>query len=101
VTVRQHYQVSAEIEFGRVEGEVIILDLRTATFHGLDAVGSLIWETLAETGSLEQAVDRVLEEYEVGREVGERDASLLVGRWLDSGFIGVSDKHASRDVFDG
>lgn len=51
--------------FGELDGEVVLLNIETGTYYGMDATGSRIWELLAEPRSLEELVDLLVSEYRI------------------------------------
>lgn len=70
--------------------ETVLLNMETEHYFGLDAVGSTCWSLIdasdggATFGSL---VGAVLDEFEVERDVAERDLRTLVGELLASGLV--------------
>lgn len=48
-------EVPADVLFRELGGESVLLDLRTESYFGLDAVGTRMWQALCETGSLDAA----------------------------------------------
>ena len=71
----------------QVGQETVILDLASGRYFGLDPVGAHIWRLLTEGHTPAQACDRLLEEYEVGREELERDVGRLVDELLAQGLL--------------
>lgn len=69
-----------------VGDEVVLLDLQTGLYFGVDPVGRRIWELAADGRSLGEIVDALLAEFDVERPAAEADvlafASLLVDRGL-------------------
>ena len=61
----------------KVGEELVILDLESGTYFGLDPVGARIWQLMKEGKSLAEICEAMLEEYEVSREELERDALAL------------------------
>jgi hypothetical protein len=72
-------------------GEVAILDLKSGTYYGLDAVGARIWSLLQEPRTVEEIRDVLVREYEVDDERCERDLVALLQRLADEGLIEVRD----------
>jgi hypothetical protein len=70
-------------------GEVAILDLKSGTYYGLDAVGARIWSLLQEPRTVEEIRDVLVREYEVDDERCERDLVALLQRLADEGLIEV------------
>lgn len=48
-----------------LDGEVVILNLRTGIYFGLDPVGTRIWQLIVKRRSLREVLDSLLDEYEV------------------------------------
>ena len=62
-----------------VMGEMVLLDLGSGAYFGLDPIGARIWELASEGKSLGAIADVVLDEYDVTREDVEADILRLVG----------------------
>ncbi len=80
-------KVAGHVDYNRVEGEVVLLDLKRGGYYGLDAVASLIWEALVADGRIDSAIDRLRAEYEVSLDRAQRDVQELVERWHGLGLI--------------
>ena len=72
-------------------GEVAILDLKGATYYGLDAVGARIWGLLQEPKTVAEIRDVLLSEYEVEPDRCERDLIALLRRLADEGLVEAGD----------
>ena len=81
----------AETVFSQeVDGEMVLLDMNTENYFGLDEVGSFIWQTIeAEGGALEKVLDVLLEAYDVDEDVLRRDLLNFVERLAESGLVQV------------
>jgi hypothetical protein len=53
--------------------DVVILDLASGTYFGLDTVGARIWNCMGEGKTLTEICDKLTEEFDVSREQLERD----------------------------
>lgn len=62
-----------------VMGEMVLLDLGSGTYFGLDPVGARIWELAGSGKDLACVADTILEEYKASREQVEGDILRLVG----------------------
>jgi hypothetical protein len=69
--------------------EVVVLDLATGTYFGLDPVGARMWELMAEGRTLGEICERMLQEYEVTREELERDTLRLAEELQEQGLIQI------------
>lgn len=70
-------QVSAELQ-----GETVILSMADGVYYGLDRVGSRIWGAVTSPVSLQDVLDRILDEFEVGEERAWDDLQRLVSELL-------------------
>ncbi|MBI3454385.1 MAG: PqqD family protein [Candidatus Rokubacteria bacterium] len=75
--------------FRDLEGETVLLNLRTGVYFGLDPVGTRIWHLLREEQPLERILASLVEEYEVATPRCEED--LL-------GFVGLLQEHELVEV---
>lgn len=75
-----------------VDGEMVLLDMESENYFGLDEVGTAIWQAMQEKETLQEVFDTLLEQYEVEAEVLERDLSDFVNKLLESGLVEVK-KH--------
>jgi hypothetical protein len=73
-----------------VDGELVILNLETGIYYGLDPVGTRIWQLMKEHGSLQLVFERLLEEYDVSAEVLEADLLQLTEQLQEKGIWSVT-----------
>lgn len=60
--------------FTELEGEVVLLNIETGRYYGMNAVLSRIWNLIGDGPvSVSDLVSRLLEEYEISSEECERD----------------------------
>lgn len=72
-----------------VDGEMVLLDMESENYFGLDEVGTAIWHAMQENETLQEVLESLLEQYEVEAEVLERDLSDFVEKLLESGLVEV------------
>lgn len=76
--------------------ELVLLNVDSGVYYGLDAVGTRVWQLLAEEGStLESLCLRLIDEYDVDRPTCERDLRDLLSRLLGAGLIEVEARGGS------
>ena len=61
-----------------VDGELIILDLNRGVYCGLDEIGALFWTELSKGKNMDDAIDRLLETYDVSRATLKADLQSLL-----------------------
>jgi hypothetical protein len=87
MTLPDRITVSPDVMTRRVGEEIVMLQLESGTYFGLDPVGSRIWQLLAEGNTAAQARDRLLAEYEVAPAQIESDIEKLIGELRAHGLV--------------
>ena len=95
---RNHRQVLAikvrpatEVLVSRLGEEMVMLDLTSERYFGLDSVGTAFWEALTTAPSSDAAVDTLLGLYDVDRETLEQDISRIIAQLMEKGLLQLSD----------
>ena len=81
--------IPEDVVFQKVGEETVILNLKTAVYFGLDAIGARIWDLLERGCDLESVLSRLQEEYEVDPGELERDLLQLVGSLQHKGLVRI------------
>jgi hypothetical protein len=81
--------IPSQVMARQVGDETVILDLQSGTYFGLDPVGARIWQLIGEGRTFGEICDTLLDEYEVAREVLERDVNELAEKLLAQKLISV------------
>ena len=74
-----------------VEDEVVILGLKDGVYYGLNPVGAFIWNIIQEPKTVAEIRDAVLEEYDVEKEVCEKDLMELLTELSDKGLVEIEE----------
>ncbi len=72
-----------------VDGEMVLLDMNSENYFGLDEVGTAIWQTMQEKESLKEVLEVLLEQYDVESGVIEKDLLDFADRLVESGLVEV------------
>ncbi|MFA6449417.1 MAG: PqqD family protein [bacterium] len=70
-----------------IEGETVLLDLKSGVYYSLNEVGSEIWRLLADKATEEELVDAITAKYEVAKDEAARDVSELIKDLSGEGLI--------------
>ena len=70
-----------------VDGEMVLLDMNSENYFGLDEVGTAIWQVMQEKETLQEVLDVLLEQYEVESDVLEKDLADFVAKLVESGLV--------------
>jgi len=68
--------------------ETVILDLASGTYFGLDPVGARMWQLMEQGKNFAQICDAMQEEYDVSRDVLEKDVLALAEALAEKNLIG-------------
>jgi hypothetical protein len=89
LTLRTRVVASPDVVHRELDGEAVLLNLRTGMYFGLDEVGTRIWSCLGDTTALAEVHQRLLGEYDVTADRLEADLIDLVTRLADQGLVRV------------
>ena len=69
------------------DGQATIVLPSHASVHVLNPIGSFVWESFDGRTTLAQILDRVVDEYDIGREAAEADLMQFVGALREQGMV--------------
>lgn len=78
---------SEDVVWRNLQGESVLLDLKSGVYFGLDAVGTRIWALLQDHSDLQAVLQELLSEYEVNEETCARDLMDLVSAMAEKGLV--------------
>ena len=73
-------------------GEVVILNMKTGIYHGLNEVGAKIWDLIEQPKTVKEIHNLLVEEYEVEPEVCKNDLLSLLKSLQAVGLIEVTNE---------
>ena len=80
---------SKDVLTQEVSGEMVLMDLSSEQYFGLDAVGTRVWNLLDQGISPADLLSILLREYEVEQQQLESDIEELLGQLLEAGLVRV------------
>ena len=75
-------KLSEHVHHVRMDDQVIVADMRSGHYLGLDGVGARVWDLIGEGATLGAIMECLSTEYEVSVDVLERDIGGLVEELL-------------------
>lgn len=78
---------SEALQWREVEGEVIALEGRTATYLASNTSGALLWRALAEGATREQLVAGLVDRFGIDRKRAVEDVDSFVQELLDQNLL--------------
>lgn len=77
ISLTSRFALSSQAMAREIGGEIVILDLANGIYFGLDPVGARIWQLMDGIRTLAEICEIMLEEYDVAKEILERDTVTL------------------------
>jgi Coenzyme PQQ synthesis protein D (PqqD) len=90
ISLAQSASIAPDVIFRLLDGEAVLLNLKTGTYFGLDQVGTRAWELILEHQSLERVHSALLEEYDVDPDRLAEDLLTLVNEFSAKGLVQVA-----------
>ena len=69
------------------DGELVVLDLKSNAYFGLDDIGARIWSEYAQGFSLDDTILRLAEEFDAPRSEIAADVHELAERLVEAGLL--------------
>jgi len=83
---------SPDVLVRAVGDEMVLLNLASETYFGLDPVATRMWQLLIECDSIESARDALLAEYEVASDALQRDLDAFIGELVAQNLVSVAPR---------
>ncbi|MFB2835277.1 PqqD family protein [Floridanema evergladense] len=90
ITFEMRVSVPEDVLIRELDGESVILNLKSERYFGLDEVGTRMWEVLSTSETIASAYQTLLSEYDVVPEQLESDLYNLLQQLIQHGLINVS-----------
>jgi hypothetical protein len=95
VSFDQKLAVTQDTLINVIEGESVLLNLKSESYFGLDQVGTRMWNLLTTSDSIQSAYEALLDEYDVGAERLRQDVRDLIEKLIANGLVEVAGEKAA------
>ena len=89
-TLASRVRVNDDVLFQELQGEAVLLNLKSGVYFGLDPVGTRIWQLFAEHEVLSEVAQAVVAEYDVAEDKCSEDLLKLVDDLAKQELVSVS-----------
>ena len=86
--------ISPDVLFQEINGETVLLDLRSEAYFGLDEVGTRLWQLLQHERELVAIHAVMVEEYEVNSDQLKQDLARHIQELETAGLVSLSKHEA-------
>lgn len=76
-----------DLEVRVLDGEAVILNVRTGAYFGTNPVGTEVWQAYSDGKTVAEAVDAVVARFDVDAEQAEADVLAFTGSLLKGGLL--------------
>ncbi len=91
ITLGEIVRVHPDVVWREIDGEIVLLNVVTGLYYGLDEAGAAIWRLVVQAPTTLQAVhDGLLAQYEGDPATIERDVVQLAGTLTDAQLLLLS-----------
>jgi hypothetical protein len=81
------WKISDQAIANTVGDEMVVLHLANGTYYGLDSVGAILWESLAQDELPSHACEAILARFDVERATVENDLRQFLGELAENGLV--------------
>ena len=85
------FVVSSDVLISQLDGESVLLDLKSGTYFGLGEVGTRVWDLLATGHPIDKAHELLVTEYDVDSNTLREDLESLVESLVEHGLAEIAD----------
>lgn len=80
-------EISPDVLFQEINGETVLLDLKSESYFGLDTTATRIWQLLKDQRNLDEIFDIMADEFDVDPAVLRKDLQVHVQELESAGLI--------------
>src|SRR5688572_26278577 len=73
--------------FRELDGEAVILNLDSATYFGLDRIGTRVWQLIEQHGRIDRVIDALAAEYDASVDTLRADVLQLTSTLVEKGLL--------------
>lgn len=88
-TLAHHVTISTDVLAQEVGDEMVLLDLASERYFGLDPVGTRIWALLPDCATLGDVLNHLCAEFDASRTQIETDLLALAASLAEAGLVTV------------
>ena len=90
LSLTSRVRINDDVLFQELQGEAVLLNLKTGVYLGLDEVGTRVWQLMGQHEVLSGLLERMLQEYDVAEERCSQDLLDLVAKMEEQGLVTIA-----------
>jgi hypothetical protein len=84
-------EISEDVIYQPLQGEVVLLNMTSQEYFGLNDVGTDMWKLLIEHRDVEIVLERLCDEYSAEKETLRKDLDTLIQRLISAGLLKAAE----------
>ena len=90
ITTDSYIKRNNEVFASEIDEEVVMMNVDTGRYYGMDTVGSRIWELIAEEIQVKDVIEKLMEEYDVSEEQCKSDVIEFLSELYENKLVQVT-----------
>ncbi|MFW5944368.1 MAG: lasso peptide biosynthesis PqqD family chaperone [Bacteroidota bacterium] len=90
ITEDSYIKRNKEVFASEIDEEVVMMNVDTGKYYGMDTVGSRIWELIAEEIQVKDVIGKLMEEYDVEEEQCKNDVLEFLNELYENKLVQVT-----------
>lgn len=76
-----------ELITSEVDGERVMMDMKTGEYFGLDSIGTRIWDLIESPAKISEIIEILINEFDVSKEQCENDTIEFISELVDKKLV--------------
>lgn len=93
ISFNQQITATPDTLINQVGEESVLLNLGSEMYFGLDEIGTSMWQALTSSGTIQQAYESLLNEYDVEESRLRQDLSDLIEKLVANGLVEIKQQN--------
>ena len=91
ISFKAKISVPKQVLVRTFQNESVLLNLDSESYHGLDDVGTRMWQALSQSANIQAAYESLLSEYAVDAATLQKDLEAFIENMVERGLVEVID----------
>jgi hypothetical protein len=91
ISFKSKISVPKQVLVRTFQDESVLLNLASESYHGLDDMGTSMWQALIQSENIQAAYESLLSEYEVDEATLQKDLGAFIETLIERGLVEVID----------
>ena len=85
-------QQSPGVLFNQVDDDLVMMDVKSGNYFGINPVGAEIWNKMQEPITVQEIINQLLAEYEIDEATCRSETLVFIQQTFERGFLKVLDE---------